>query len=317
MSGSSDKDNLDNLWTGAGDDPDRSDHTPSPSANIPEEWEDQNWADPTTSDADVLGGKPAVSEGARTTAETTRSEPGSADVERLDDHSQADLRADALAAPRLLTPTPPLSLVETAFLASAAGLIWLVSYYLSLSPWMRILFPTPIALVYLRWGGRAAWMAAIVTSLLLSVLMGPYLSLLFFIPYGLLGVQLGALWKRGASWGTSIGLGTLVSTLSFFFRVWLLSIFLGEDIWAYLTNRIADFVDWIVSLLVSWNILGIGAFGRPDLTLVQLLTLGAVLLSDVVYLFTVHLGAWVLLNRLGNPIPDPPEWVQVLLEDEV
>ena len=260
---------------------------PTPPSGRPAQGDDdRNWADPTTRDSD-LG----------------------------DTSLQAAIAVD-LKPPHMNTTVPPLSLVETAFLSSAAGLIWLVSYYLSLSPWMRIFFPTPIALVYLRWGGRAAWMAALVTSLLLSVLMGPYLSLLFFIPYGLLGVQLGALWKRGAPWSVSIGLGTLISTLSFFFRIWLLSIFLGEDIWLYLTNRIADFVDWLTAILVSWGILGIGAYGRPDLTLVQLLTLGAVILSDLVYLFTVHLGAWVLLSRLGNPIPDPPEWVQILLEEE-
>ncbi|XPM56637.1 MAG: DUF2232 domain-containing protein [Leptolyngbya sp. IPPAS B-1204] len=95
-------------------------------------------------------------------------------------------------------------MVETAFLASTASLLWLVSYYLSIGPWMRILFPIPIALVYLRWGLRAAWMSAIVCGLLLSVLMGPYLSLLFFIPYGILGVQLGAMWRRRVPWLASI-----------------------------------------------------------------------------------------------------------------
>lgn len=274
-------------------DPQRQDVRAPSEAN----WSDRNWADPTTRDSDL--------------DLDAESNAGASELSAAEGADGA-----ALVALKPRTVPPPLSLVETAFLASAAGLIWLVSYYLSVSPWMRILFPTPIALVYLRWGGRAAWMAALVTSLLLSVLMGPYLSLLFFIPYGLLGVQLGAMWKRDSPWALSIGIGTLIATFSFFFRIWLLSLLLGEDVWAYLTNRIADFVDWGTAILVGWGILGIGAFGRPDVTLVQVLTLGAVILSDIVYLFTVHLGAWVLLNRLGNPIPDPPEWVQVLLEDE-
>ncbi|MCY7285958.1 MAG: DUF2232 domain-containing protein, partial [Cyanobacteria bacterium CAN_BIN43] len=62
----------------------------------------------------------------------------------------------ALATPHVRTLTPPLAMVETAFLASTASLLWMVSYYLSIGPWVRILFPTPIALVYLRWGARAA-----------------------------------------------------------------------------------------------------------------------------------------------------------------
>lgn len=224
--------------------------------------------------------------------------------------------ASALIAPHVNAQKAPVSLVETAFLASTASILWLVSYYLSVSPWTRILFPTPIALVYLRWGQRAAWMATVVTSLLLSVLMGPYLSLLFLIPYGFLGMQLGAMWRRQVPWSASIGLGAIVTTLSFFFRVWLLSIFLGQDVWNYLTNRIADFLEWGLTLLVNWGLLGIDMLGRPDLTIVQLLTLGAVILSDLVYLFTVHLTAWILLAKLGTPIPEPPEWVQALIEEE-
>lgn len=213
-------------------------------------------------------------------------------------------------------PSPALVMVETAFLASTAGLLWLASYYLSLVPWMRIFFPAPIALVYLRWGPRAAWMSALVTGLLLSVLMGPYLSLLFIIPYGLLGVQLGAMWQRRTSWLFSISLGTLIATFGFFFRVWLLSIFLNEDLWAYLTNRITDLVQWVLTRLVDWGLLGIGVLGEVNLTAVQGVTIAIILLSDFVYLFTVHLASWLLLERLGNPIPDPPEWVQVLLEEE-
>jgi uncharacterized protein YybS (DUF2232 family) len=207
-------------------------------------------------------------------------------------------------------------MVETAFLASTASLLWLVSYYLSIGPWMRILFPIPIALVFLRWGHRAAWMSALVSGLLLSVLMGPYLSLLFFIPYGLLGVHLGAMWKRRSRWFPSVSTGTLISTSGFFFRMWLLSVFLGEDLWNYLTNRIADFIQWGLGRLVDWGVLGVGILGQTNLTAVQLITVAVVLCSDFVYLFTVHLAAWLLLERLGNPIPDPPVWVQVLMEED-
>ena len=210
---------------------------------------------------------------------------------------------------------PPLALVETAFLSSTASLLWLISYYLSIGPWMRILFPIPIALVHLRWGNRAAWMAAIVSGLLLSVLMGPYLSILFLIPYGILGVQLGFLWQKKSGWGTSITIGTIVATISLFFRLWLLSTFLGEDLWIYLTGRITDLLEWVAGILVNWGILGVGMLGQPNLHVVQLATVGMVIFSDLIYLFTVHLAAWLLLERLGNPISTPPQWVQILLDE--
>ncbi len=221
-----------------------------------------------------------------------------------------------LVEPSINSTKPPLVMVETAFLASTASLMWLASYYLSLVPWMRILFPAPIALVYLRWGKRAAWMATVVTGLLLSVLMGPYLSVLFLVPYGLLGVQLGAMWKRGSGWGASIATGTLLSTLGFFFRLWLLSVFLDQDVWVYITGRITDLMQWVLSRLVDWGLLGVGVLGSIDLTVVQIVTIGLIMVSDVVYLFTVHLAAWLLLERLGNPIPEPPRWVKVLLDEE-
>ncbi len=255
---------------------------------------------------------------ALTSAELARLEQELADAEASLSYERAEpLGAEALAQP--LDPiqtAAPLMMVETAFLASTASLLWLVSYYLSIGPWVRILFPIPIALVYLRWGNRAAWMAAAVCGLLLSVLMGPYLSLLFFVPYALLGVQLGSLWRRRAPWLVSISLGTLIATFGFFLRMLLLSLFLGEDLWSYLTNRITDLLQWWLSKLVDWGLLGLGAVGETNLTTVQIATLAVVLCSDFIYLFTVHLAAWLLLERLGNPIPNPPRWVQVLMDEE-
>src|SRR4028119_257461 len=137
-------------------------------------------------------------------------------------------------------PVPPLAMVETAFLASTSSLIWLINYYFPLGPLLRMFFPIPIALVYLRWGNRASWMAALVSGLLLSVLMGPTRSVLFVIPFGLMGVQLGAMWRRGTSWLFSISTGTLLGTLGFFFRFWLLSILLGEDLWVYVMSQITE-----------------------------------------------------------------------------
>jgi uncharacterized protein YybS (DUF2232 family) len=255
------------------------------------------------------------------------SNPRGFDLERLEQELaeaeaslsySAELPEAELAQPLQpnLSTAAPLMMVETAFLSSTASLLWLVSYYLSIGPWMRILFPVPIALVYLRWGNRAAWMSAVVCGLLLSVLMGPYLSLLFFVPYALLGVQLGAMWRRRAPWLTSISLGTLIASFGFFLRMALLSLFLGEDLWSYLTNRITDLIQWGLSKLIDWGLLGLGDLGEINLTTVQIVTLAVVLCSDFIYLFTVHLAAWLLLERLGNPIPNPPRWVQVLMDEQ-
>jgi len=200
----------------------------------------------------------------------------------------------------------PLVLVETAFLASTASLIWFMDYYFPMGPLLKVFFPIPIALLYLRWGNRASWMGATVSGLLLSVLMGPTRSILFVIPFGLMGVMLGAVWKRGGNWLISIGLGSLLGSIGFFFRLWLLSVLLGQDLWIYLTTQVTE--------LVEWGFVKLGLLAQPSLLLVQLMALVVVLVNNIIYLFVVHLVALLLLDRIGNSIPKPPKWVQVLLD---
>lgn len=234
-------------------------------------------------------------------------------VETYLDYRPPDLEASA-QPPARRPDVGPAAMVETAFLASAASLIWLVNAYFPPGPLLRIVFPLPIALVYLRWGHRAAWMAALVSGLLLAILMGPPRSLLYLMPYGLLGVQLGWLWRRGASWYAAIGLGTLLSALGFFVRLWLLSLMLGEDLWVYLINQATQVINWILERLVNLGVLEWGSLSQTNTTLVQIVALIIVLISSLVYLFTVHLASWLLLERLGEKMPTPPGWVQRLLE---
>jgi uncharacterized protein YybS (DUF2232 family) len=210
--------------------------------------------------------------------------------------------------PPQLKAAAPLRLVETAFLASTASLIWFINFYFPLGPVLRIFFPVPIALVYLRWGHRASWMAAVTSGLLLSVLMGPVRSLLFVMPYAFMGVLLGATWHRRVPWMVSITLASLLGSLGFFFRMWLLSILSGEDLWIYLINQVTEIAEWVF--------LKLGLLTSPNVFVIQLGALALVVLNNFIYLFVVHIAAWLLLDRLGNPIPRPPQWVQVLMDYE-
>lgn len=197
-----------------------------------------------------------------------------------------------------------LTMVETAFLASAAGLIWLINFYFPPGPLLRLLFPIPIALVYLRRGVRAGWMSILTVGLLLSILMGPTRSILYVMPYGVMGVQLGAFWRRNVGWGPSVIVGAMIGTIGFFFRFWLLSIFLGEDLWLYVTSQIAQFLEW--------GFVQLGLLAQPSLWLVQAIALATIILNSILYVFAVHLVSLLILNRLGNPIPPPPRWVQAI-----
>lgn len=199
-----------------------------------------------------------------------------------------------------------LAMVESAFLASMVSIIWLINYYFPIGPLLRILFPIPLALVYLRWRSPAAIKGMIAAGLLLSVLMGPTRSVVFVIPYGLMSLQLGFCWVRNASWGFSIFTGALIGTFGFFFRFWLFSFLLGENLWQYVMGQITNLVDW---LFLQFNILA-----QPDVLLVQLLAVAMVFLNSLIYMVAVHLTALLILDRLGNPIPRPPQWLKVILD---
>ncbi len=211
-----------------------------------------------------------------------------------------------LASPQLQVDAP-LKMVETAFLASTASLIWFINFYFPLGL-LKVFFPIPIALVYLRWNSRAAWMSALTSGLLLLVLMGPTRSILFVVPYALMGVLLGSGWQRRVPWIVSMSLATLLGTIGVFFRLWLLSLLSGEDLWIYLINQVTSFLEWLF--------VNLGILTTPNPFLIQVGAIGLILLNNFIYLFVVHIAAWLLLDRLGNPIPRPPQWVQVLMDYE-
>jgi uncharacterized protein YybS (DUF2232 family) len=206
----------------------------------------------------------------------------------------------------LLKSPRTLAMVETAFLASTASLIWLINYYFPLGPVLTIFFSIPIALVYLRWGYRSAIKGVIVAGLLLCVLMGPTRSIVFLMPYGLLSLQLGFCWQRQSSWLFSIFTGSLIGTFGFFFRVSLFSLLLGENLWQYAIIQMTNFFDWV---FLKLNILA-----QPEFTLIQAIAALMIFVNSFVYVFAVHLVALLVFDRLGNPIPRPPNWIQVILD---
>ena len=123
-----------------------------------------------------------------------------------------------------------------------------------------------------------------------------------------MGIQLGMLWKRKANWFTSISIGTIIGTMGFFFRFWLFSILLGEDLWLYVLTQVTSLADWIFIKL--------GLLAQPSLWFIQLIAIAMIILNNFIYLLVVHLVSLLMLDRLGNPIPRPPKWIQILLDYE-
>jgi uncharacterized protein YybS (DUF2232 family) len=199
-----------------------------------------------------------------------------------------------------------LAMVETAFLASTTGMIFIINYYFPVGPFLGMLYPIPIALAYLRWGVRTAWMTMIVTVLLLTILMGPTRSIQFMIPHGILAVLLGFLWRRRSPWLVSLALGTIVRALGIAFQFVLLSALLGENLWNYGTSQITEFIAWVMQ--------SFGSLERPELWAVQAFAIATIIFSSFAYLILIHIVAWLLCDRLGNPISPAPKWLEALIE---
>ncbi len=68
--------------------------------------------------------------------------------------------------------------------------------------------------------------------------------------------------------------------------------------------------------LTEWLFLKLGLLASPSVFLIQLGAIALIIFNNLIYLFIVHLAAWLLFDRLGNPIPRPPRWVQVLMDYE-
>ena len=102
--------------------------------------------------------------------------------------------------------------------------------------------------------------------------------------------------------------GALLGTFGFFFRFWLFSILLGEDLWQYIINQITGLAEWIF--------LRLGILAQPSSVFIQSLAIFIIFFNSIIYLFAVHLVSLLVLDKLGNPIPRPPKWVQVILDYE-
>ncbi|MEN9216105.1 MAG: DUF2232 domain-containing protein [Gloeomargarita sp. HHBFW_bins_162] len=209
-----------------------------------------------------------------------------------------------MSAPRV-RPELPLALVETAFLASTASLGWLASFYLGLTPVLRLFLPIPLALATRRWGHRFGWLGLGTTFLLLSILMGPPRGLAYIFRYGFLALLLGYHWRRGSGWGITVVQGIGVGTLGFFGQISILSVLLGENLWLYVTNQATQALEWVLDRL--------GILAQPQVSWIQVATVVLVMVNSLVYTFVVQLVAWALLERMDTPVPPPPDWLRVWL----
>jgi len=97
------------------------------------------------------------------------------------------------------------------------------------------------------------------------------------------GVTIGAMLAPGCALGISILTGGLLGAFGLFFRFWLFSILLGENLWLYVITQATNFIDWIFTQL--------GILAKPTLLQVQSIAVVGIFVNSLLYLFAVHLVA--------------------------
>jgi uncharacterized protein YybS (DUF2232 family) len=200
------------------------------------------------------------------------------------------------------TDSGPLRLVEAAFLASVIVLIWLVDLFFTIGPFLSVLIVLPVLLAALRWNLKTAGLVVLVSTLLLTVFLGPTRSIRYLIPFGLVSLFLAWAWRRGWSWGKTIPLGAVLMTLGEIFRYALLSVLLGENWFVWLASQVVKGVQWGS----QW----FGAYIKLSVWQVWLLFLVSSLVGQLVYMLAVHLTARFSLKRLGYDTALAPLWLE-------
>ena len=201
-------------------------------------------------------------------------------------------------------------ITDTAYLAAATGLLFIALYYLPIGgPLLRLALPLPLAMLQLRHGRRSGLMGAGVAILLLSALMGPIRGPLVLFPYGCLGIWLGWCWNRGLGWGVSWSVGALVGSLGFVIRIAVLSLLLGSNLWAVITNAAVQMLGWLLAPLET--VLGLAS--APTIAQVQTMAVVLILLQNVIYTLTLHIVSYWIFPRLRSPISDPPDLLRPLV----
>lgn len=67
--------------------------------------------------------------------------------------------------------------------------------------------------------------------------------------------------------------------------------------------------------LLAWVFEKLGILIDPSLAAVQVVAVALVAVQSLGYVLLVHLVALLLMERLGHPIPDPPPWLQALIDE--
>ena len=136
--------------------------------------------------------------------------------------------------------------------------------------------------------------------------MGPVRGTLFLFPYGILAFWLGWSWLKEKTWRLSLTIGVIIGTIGFSLRVIALSTLVGDNLWVLITRASYGLVEKIIGL---FNL----PFS-PSIFGIQLCAILLIIFQEIVYVLTVHVVAYSLFPRFKLTIPNPPRFLNSLVD---
>ena len=208
---------------------------------------------------------------------------------------------------KITTKNEALNIVETSYLASLSSLLWGALYYLPIGgALLRLILPLPMILLHLRRGTKTALEGLLIQFLLLFIIMGPVRGTLFLFPYGILSFWLGWSWLKEKTWRLSLTIGVIIGTIGFSLRVIALSTLVGDNLWVLITRASYGLVEKIIGL---FNL----PFS-PSIFSIQLCAILLIIFQEIVYVLTVHVVAYSLFPKFKLTIPNPPRFLNSLVD---
>ena len=208
---------------------------------------------------------------------------------------------------KITTKTEALNIVETSYLASLSSLLWVALYYLPIGgALLRLILPLPIIILHLRRGTKTALEGLLIQFLLLFIIMGPIRGTLFLFPYGILAFWLGWSWLKEKNWRISLTIGVIIGSLGFFLRVIALSTLVGDNLWVLITRASYGLIEKIIGLL--------NLPFSPSILSIQFCAILLIIFQEIIYVLTVHVVAYSLFPRFKLTIPNPPRFLNSLVD---
>ncbi|MFQ3585911.1 MAG: DUF2232 domain-containing protein, partial [Cyanobacteriota bacterium] len=111
-------------------------------------------------------------------------------------------------------------------------------------------------------------------------------------------------------WYVSVLSGALISAFGLIFQLLLSSLLVGENLWTYVTIQLTSLTNWLLDVSLSW----LGVYWVAEPWMIQVVVVGFIGFNSLIYVFTVHLVAALVMEHFRCPLPPPPKWVQFLLD---